>query len=212
VAIELSLLLMKIICIGRNYAAHAKELNNSVEEEPVIFLKPDTALLNNNQDFYLPDFSNDIHYETEVVVKINKAGKHIDEKFAHRYYDSISLGIDFTARDLQSMLKAKGLPWERAKAFDGSAVIGSFLPLADVGMMSDLNFSMNLNGQQVQSANTSEMVFSVDKVIAFVSRFITLKTGDLIYTGTPQGVGKVNVGDNLVGFLGDKELFNFKVK
>ena len=203
---------MKIICVGRNYAAHAKELNNSVEEEPVIFLKPDTALLNNNQDFYLPDFSTDIHYETEVVVKINKAGKHIDEKFAHRYYDSISLGIDFTARDLQSMLKAKGLPWERAKAFDGSAVIGSFLPLADVGMMSDLNFSMNLNGQQVQSANTSEMVFSVDKVIAFVSRFITLKTGDLIYTGTPQGVGKVNVGDNLVGFLGDKELFNFKVK
>ena len=203
---------MKIICVGRNYAAHAKELNNSVEEEPVIFLKPDTALLNNNQDFYLPDFSNDIHYETEVVVKINKAGKHIDEKFAHRYYDSISLGIDFTARDLQSMLKAKGLPWERAKAFDGSAVIGSFLPLADVGMMSDLNFSMNLNGQQVQSANTSEMVFSVDKVIAFVSRFITLKTGDIIYTGTPQGVGKVNVGDNLVGFLGDKELFNFKVK
>ena len=203
---------MKIICVGRNYAAHAKELNNAVEEEPVIFLKPDTALLSNNQDFYLPDFSNDIHYETELVVKINKAGKHIDEKFAHRYYDSISLGIDFTARDLQSMLKAKGLPWERAKAFDGSAVIGSFLPLADVGMMSDLNFSMNLNGQQVQSANTSEMVFSVDKVIAFVSRFITLKTGDLIYTGTPQGVGKVNVGDNLVGFLGDKELFNFKVK
>ncbi len=203
---------MKIICVGRNYAAHAKELNNSVEEEPVIFLKPDTALLNNNQDFYLPDFSNDIHYETEVVVKINKAGKHIDEKFAHRYYDSISLGIDFTARDLQSMLKAKGLPWERAKAFDGSAVIGSFLPLADIGMISDLSFSMNLNGQQVQSANTSEMVFSVDKVIAFVSRFITLKTGDLIYTGTPQGVGKVNVGDNLVGFLGDKELFNFKVK
>jgi 2-keto-4-pentenoate hydratase/2-oxohepta-3-ene-1,7-dioic acid hydratase in catechol pathway len=203
---------MKIICVGRNYAAHAKELNNAVEEEPVIFLKPDTALLSNNQDFYLPDFSNDIHYETEVVVKINKAGKHIDEKFAHRYYDSISLGIDFTARDLQSMLKAKGLPWERAKAFDGSAVIGSFLPLADVGMMSDLNFSMNLNGQQVQSANTSEMVFSVDKVIAFVSRFITLKTGDLIYTGTPQGVGKVNVGDNLVGFLGDKELFNFMVK
>jgi 2-keto-4-pentenoate hydratase/2-oxohepta-3-ene-1,7-dioic acid hydratase in catechol pathway len=203
---------MKIICVGRNYAAHAKELNNAVEEEPVIFLKPDTALLNNNQDFYLPDFSNDIHYETEVVVKINKAGKHIDEKFAHRYYDSISLGIDFTARDLQSMLKAKGLPWERAKAFDGSAVIGSFLPLADVGMISDLSFSMNLNGQKVQSANTSEMVFSVDKVIAFVSRFITLKTGDLIYTGTPQGVGKVNVGDNLVGFLGDKEMFNFKVK
>jgi acylpyruvate hydrolase len=203
---------MKIICVGRNYAAHAKELNNAVEEEPVIFLKPDTALLNNNQDFYLPDFSNDIHYETEVVVKINKAGKHIDEKFAHRYYDSVSLGIDFTARDLQSMLKAKGLPWERAKAFDGSAVIGSFLPLADVGMITDLNFSMSLNGQKVQSANTSEMVFSVDKVIAFVSRFITLKTGDLIYTGTPQGVGKVNVGDNLVGFLGEKELLNFKVK
>jgi 2-keto-4-pentenoate hydratase/2-oxohepta-3-ene-1,7-dioic acid hydratase in catechol pathway len=203
---------MKIICVGRNYAAHAKELNNAVEEEPVIFLKPDTALLNNNQDFYLPDFSNDIHYETEVVVKINKAGKHIDEKFAHRYYDSVSLGIDFTARDLQTMLKAKGLPWERAKAFDGSAVIGSFLPLADVGMISDLSFLMNLNGQKVQSANTSEMVFSVDKVIAFVSRFITLKTGDLIYTGTPQGVGKVNVGDNLVGFLGDKEMFNFNVK
>lgn len=203
---------MKIICVGRNYAAHAKELNNAVEEEPVIFLKPDTALLNNNQDFYLPDFSNDIHYEAEVVVKINKPGKHIDEKFANRYYDSVSVGVDFTARDLQSMLKAKGLPWERAKAFDGSAVIGSFLPLADVGNIADLDFSMNLNGQKVQSANTSEMVFSVDKVIAFVSRFITLKTGDLIYTGTPQGVGKVNLGDHLVGFLGDKELFNFKIK
>lgn len=203
---------MKIICVGRNYAAHAKELNNAVEEEPVIFLKPDTALLSNNQDFYLPDFSNDIHYETEVVVKISKPGKHIDEKFAHRYYETVSVGIDFTARDLQSMLKAKGLPWERAKAFDGSAVIGSFLPLADVGKMTDLNFSMDLNGQKVQAANTAEMVFSVDKVIAFVSRFITLKTGDLIYTGTPQGVGKVAVGDHLVGFLGDKELFNFRVK
>ena len=203
---------MKIICVGRNYAAHAKELNNAVEEEPVIFLKPDTALLSNNQDFYLPDFSNDIHYEAEVVVKINKPGKHIDEKFANRYYDSISVGVDFTARDLQSMLKAKGLPWERAKAFDGSAVIGSFLPLAEVGSIAALDFSMNLNGQKVQSANTSEMVFSVDKVIAFVSRFITLKTGDLIYTGTPQGVGKVNVGDHLIGFLGNQELFNFKVK
>jgi 2-keto-4-pentenoate hydratase/2-oxohepta-3-ene-1,7-dioic acid hydratase in catechol pathway len=203
---------MKIICVGRNYAAHAKELNNAVEEEPVIFLKPDTALLNNNQDFYLPDFSNEIHYETEVVVKINKPGKHIDEKFAHRYYDSVSVGIDFTARDLQSILKAKGLPWERAKAFDGSAVIGSFLPLADAGIISDLNFFMEHNGQKVQEANTSEMVFSVDKVIAFVSRFITLKTGDLIYTGTPQGVGKVSAGDHLIGYLGTKELFNFKVK
>jgi 2-keto-4-pentenoate hydratase/2-oxohepta-3-ene-1,7-dioic acid hydratase in catechol pathway len=203
---------MKIICVGRNYAAHAKELNNAVEEEPVIFLKPDTALLNNNQDFYLPDFSNEIHYETEVVVKINKPGKHIDEKFAHRYYDSVSVGIDFTARDLQSILKAKGLPWERAKAFDGSAVIGSFLPLADAGIISNLNFSMELNGQKVQEANTSEMVFSVDKVIAFVSRFITLKTGDLIYTGTPQGVGKVSAGDHLIGYLGTKELFSFKVK
>jgi 2-keto-4-pentenoate hydratase/2-oxohepta-3-ene-1,7-dioic acid hydratase in catechol pathway len=203
---------MKIICVGRNYAAHAKELNNAVEEEPVIFLKPDTALLNNNQDFYLPDFSNEIHYETEVVVKINKPGKHIDEKFAHRYYDSVSVGIDFTARDLQSILKAKGLPWERAKAFDASSVIGSFLPLADAGIISNLNFSMELNGQKVQAANTSEMVFSVDKVIAFVSRFITLKTGDLIYTGTPQGVGKVSAGDHLIGYLGTKELFNFKVK
>ena len=203
---------MKIICVGRNYAAHAKELNNAVEEEPVIFLKPDTSLLSNNQDFYLPDFSTDIHYEAEVVVKINKPGKHIDEKFAHRYYDAVSVGVDFTARDLQAMLKAKGLPWERAKAFDGSAIIGSFLPLADVGNISDLNFSMSLNGQKVQSANTSEMVFSVDKVIAFVSRFITLKTGDLIYTGTPQGVGKVSVGDHLIGYLGEVELFNFKVK
>lgn len=203
---------MKIICVGRNYAAHAKELNNAVEEEPVIFLKPDTSLLSNNQDFYLPDFSTDIHYETEVVVKINKPGKHIDEKFAHRYYDSVSVGVDFTARDLQAMLKSKGLPWERAKAFDGSAVIGSFLPLADVGNISDLNFSMSLNGQKVQSANTSEMVFSVDNVIAFVSRFITLKTGDLIYTGTPLGVGKVSVGDHLIGYLGENELFNFKVK
>jgi 2-keto-4-pentenoate hydratase/2-oxohepta-3-ene-1,7-dioic acid hydratase in catechol pathway len=203
---------MKIICVGRNYAAHAKELNNALEEEPVIFLKPDTALLNNNQDFYLPDFSNEIHYETEVVVKINKPGKHIDEKFAHRYYDSVSVGIDFTARDLQSILKAKGLPWERAKAFVCSALFGSFLPLADAVIISNLNFSMELNGQKVQEANTSEMVFSVDKVIAFVSRFITLKTGDLIYTGTPQGVGKVSAGDHLIGYLGTKELFNFKVK
>ena len=170
---------MKIICVGRNYAAHAKELNNAVEEEPVIFLKPDTALLNNNQDFYLPDFSKDIHYETEVVVKIIKAGKHIDEKFAHRYYDSISLGVDFTARDLQSVLKSKGLPWERAKSFDGSAVIGRFISLADAGAIQNLNFSMELNGQQVQAANTSEMIFSVDKVISFVSRFITLKTGEI---------------------------------
>ena len=170
---------MKIICVGRNYAAHAKELNNAVEEEPVIFLKPDTALLNNNQDFYLPDFSKDIHYETELVVKIAKAGKHIDEKFAHRYYDSISLGVDFTARDLQSVLKSKGLPWERAKSFDGSAVIGRFISLADAGAIQNLNFSMELNGQQVQAANTSEMIFSVDKVISFVSRFITLKTGEI---------------------------------
>ncbi len=203
---------MKIICVGRNYAAHAKELNNAVEEEPVIFLKPDSALLNNNKDFYLPDFSNDIHYETEIVVRINKAVKHIEEQFSHRYYDSVSVGVDFTARDLQTILKSKGLPWERAKAFDGSAVIGSFVPLADVGIISDLNFSMKLNGQTVQSANSSEMVFSVDKVISFVSRFITLKTGDLIFTGTPQGVGPVKAGDQLMGFIGDRELFNFKVK
>ena len=203
---------MKIICVGRNYAAHAKELNNAVEEEPVIFLKPDTALLNNNQDFYLPDFSKDIHYETEVVVKIIKAGKHIDEKFAHRYYDSISLGVDFTARDLQSVLKSKGLPWERAKSFDGSAVIGRFISLADAGAIQNLNFSMELNGQQVQAANTSEMIFSVDKVISFVSRFITLKTGDLIFTGTPQGVGPVKADDRLVGRLGEYEMFNFQVR
>ncbi|MFM7016023.1 MAG: fumarylacetoacetate hydrolase family protein [Bacteroidota bacterium] len=203
---------MKIICVGRNYAAHAKELNNAVEEEPVIFLKPDTALLTNNQDFYLPDFSNDIHYETELVVKICKAGKHIDEQFANRYYDAISVGIDFTARDLQSVLKSKGLPWERAKAFDHSAVIGRFLPLAEAGSVNDLTFSMKLNGQKVQEGHTNEMVFSVDKVIAFVSRFITLKTGDLIYTGTPQGVGPVKAGDRLEGFLGDQELFNFSIK
>lgn len=203
---------MKIICVGRNYAAHAKELNNAVEEEPVIFLKPDTALLTNNQDFYLPDFSNDIHYEAELVVRISKPGKHIEEQFANRYYDTVTVGVDFTARDLQSTLKSKGLPWERAKAFDGSAVLGNYKLLSEVGSIDNLSFSMNLNGQKVQDGNTGDMVFSVNKIIAFVSKFITLKTGDLIYTGTPQGVGPVKAGDHLTGFLGQTEVFSFFVK
>lgn len=201
---------MKIICIGRNYADHAKELNNAVPEKPVWFMKPDTALLKDNQPFYLPDFTTDLHYECEVVLRICKAGKHIGEEFAAQYFNQISLGIDFTARDIQEEKKKKGLPWEEAKAFDGSAVLGQLLPAAEYRF--PFEFTLEKNGETVQHGNTSDMLFSPAKVISYVSKFVTLKVGDLIYTGTPAGVGKVNIGDRLTGKIGQQVLFDFQIK
>lgn len=203
---------MKIICIGRNYANHAKELNNEVPDEPVIFLKPETALLLKKHPFFIPDFSQDVHYECELVVKINRLGKHIAPQFAHKYYSEVTVGIDFTARDLQAKLKAKGLPWERAKAFDGSAVVGSFVELERAGSIQDLHFSLQKNGETVQNGHTANMLFSVDEIISYVSRYFTLKIGDLIFTGTPAGVGQVMAKDNLIGKLGQLELFKINVK
>jgi acylpyruvate hydrolase len=203
---------MKIIAIGRNYAEHAKELNNPVPGVPVIFMKPDTALLKENKPFYHPDFSEDIHYECEVVLKISKEGKHISEKFAPNYFEEIALGIDFTARDLQSKLKEKGLPWELAKGFDGSAPVSNFLPKSQFTDLHNLNFKLDINGQPKQQGNTSYMLFSFEYIIAFVSKYITLKKGDLIFTGTPQGVGKVNIGDKLEGYIEDIKLLDFYVK
>lgn len=201
---------MKIICIGRNYADHAKELNNALPEEPVFFMKPDTALLRNNDPFFLPDFSQDVHHEIELVLRICKAGKHIEPEFASAYYNEITAGIDFTARDVQQQLKQKGLPWEKAKAFDGSAVTGTFLPFAD--MPENIAFSLEKNGQTVQSGLSSDMIFSFNEIISFVSRFVTLKVGDLIYTGTPAGVSAVQIGDTLAGKLGSTEVFRFAVR
>jgi len=203
---------MKIICIGRNYVNHAKELNNDVPTEPVIFIKPDTALLRNNDPFYLPDFSNEIHYEVEVVVKINKIGKHIAKEFAYRYYDEIGLGIDFTARDLQAKLKQKGLPWEKAKAFDHSAAISpTFIKKQELDL-NNMSFSLKKNNKTVQKGNTNDMIFSIDSIIEHISKFFTLKIGDLIFTGTPAGVGKVNMNDKLHGFIEDKLLLAFLIK
>lgn len=202
---------MKIICIGRNYVDHVKELQNEIPAEPVVFLKPDTAYLKNGQDFYYPDFTSDLHYEAEIVLRINKAGKHIDEKFARRYFDAMSIGIDFTARDLQNQLKAKGLPWERAKAFDYSAPLGDLVNPADYDL-DNLNFRLDLNGQTVQQGNTGLMMYSFNKIIAYVSKFFTLKKGDLIYTGTPAGVGPVKIGDTLQAFIEDKKLLEFTIK
>jgi len=203
---------MKIIAIGRNYAEHAKELNNPVPTVPVIFMKPDTALLKDNKPFYHPDFSSDIHHEIEIVLKVCKEGKHISEKFAANYYDEIGLGIDFTARDIQSRHKEKGLPWELAKAFDGSAPISNFIPKAKFEDLYQLNFKLDINGETRQTGNTSMLLFSFEQIIAFVSQYITLKKGDLIFTGTPAGVGKVNVGDRLEGYLEDDKLLDFCVK
>lgn len=203
---------MKIICIGRNYAAHAQELNNAIPTEPVIFLKPETAILLKRHPFFIPDFSADVHYECEVVVRINRLGKHIEERFAHKYYDEISLGIDFTARDLQEKLKAKGLPWERAKAFDGSAVVGKFMPKSSFKALESLDFKLHKNGEAVQRGNTSDMIYSIDQIIAFASQYFTLKIGDLIFTGTPQGVGKVAPDDVLEGFIGENSIFKINVK
>lgn len=203
---------MKIICIGRNYAAHIAELQNERPEEPVIFIKPDSSVLPKQQDFYIPDFSNDIHYEVEVLVKIKKVGKHITEEFAPTYYDEIGLGIDFTARDLQSKLKEKGLPWEKAKGFDGAAVIGEWLPKSLFANVNDLHFKLLKNEEVVQNGHTKLMLWKIDEIIAYVSTFFMLKKGDIIFTGTPAGVGKVSPNDYLSGYLENKELFNVKIK
>lgn len=203
---------MKIIAIGRNYIAHAKELNNDVPTKPIIFLKPDTAVLKDNKPFYLPDFSSDIHFELEVVLKICKVGKYIAEKFAASYYDEIGLGIDFTARDIQAELKSKGLPWELAKGFDHSAVVSNFLPKSGFANMNDLHFELQVNKETRQKGHTANVLFSFDSIIAFVSQYITLKKGDLIFTGTPEGVGQVKQGDLLEAWLEGKQLINFAVK
>ena len=202
---------MKIICIGRNYAEHAKELGNEIPESPVIFMKPDTAILKKGTDFYIPEFSNDVHYELEVVLKISKGGKYIQEENADKYYEEIGLGIDFTARDLQSVLKAKGLPWELAKGFDGSAVVSEFYKKEDFDMK-NINFSLKKNKEEVQNGNTSLMIFSPEKIIAFVSQYFTLRVGDLIFTGTPKGVGKVSENDILEAFLEDQKVFDLQIQ
>ncbi len=204
---------MKIICIGRNYSEHAKELGNEAPKEPLFFLKPDSAILPKRVPFYIPDFTNDLHFEVELLVKINKVGKHIEERFANTYYDKIGLGIDFTARDLQQECKTKGLPWEKAKAFDGSAVIGKeFLDKSEFESIQNIPFSLNKNGEQVQLGNSQDMIFSIDRIVSYVSQFFTLKIGDIIYTGTPSGVGPVKIGDKLEGFIGDKQLITLDIK
>lgn len=203
---------MKIICIGRNYAEHAKELNNVIPTEPVFFMKPDTALLKDGEPFYYPDITKDLHHEIEIVIKINKVGKHIDEEFAHKYYDDIGLGIDFTARDLQAECKAKGLPWEKAKAFDNSAPIGKFISKDKLGDLSKIEFELKINGQSRQVGNTKDLLFSFDQIISYVSKYVTLKVGDLIYTGTPSGVGAVEIGDKMQGYIKGDLFLDFEVK
>lgn len=203
---------MKIICIGRNYTKHIEELNNERPDEPVVFMKPDSAILLKQHPFVIPEFSEDIHHELEVIVKINKVGKYIEPKFAHKYYDEISVGIDFTARDLQQKLKDKGLPWEKAKAFDGSAVIGDFVSKSDFKSLDNLNFEMTNNGITVQKGNTSFMLWKIDELIAYVSQFFTLKIGDIIFTGTPEGVAVVRPDDVLEGYLEGNKLFRIQVK
>ncbi|WP_053977450.1 fumarylacetoacetate hydrolase family protein [Mangrovimonas xylaniphaga] len=203
---------MKLICIGRNYTEHIEELENERPEEPVVFLKPDTAILLKKQPFFIPDFSNDVHHEVEVLVRINKVGKYIDKKFAHKYYDQIGLGIDFTARDLQAKLKAKGLPWEKAKSFDGAAVIGNWLPKTNFEDVNNINFTLEKNDELVQQGNTNLMLWKIDEIIEYVSKYFTLKIGDIIFTGTPAGVGKVNANDKLVGAIEGTPLFSITVK
>ncbi len=207
-----SLKKMKIICIGRNYTKHIEELKNERPDEPVVFMKPDSAILLKQHPFVIPEFSEDIHHELEVIVKINKVGKYIEPKFAHKYYDEISVGIDFTARDLQQKLKDKGLPWEKAKAFDGSAVIGDFVSKNDFKSLDNINFELTNNGVTVQKGNTSFMLWKIDELIAYVSQFFTLKIGDIIFTGTPEGVAIVRPDDVLEGFLEGNKLFRIQVK
>lgn len=203
---------MKIICVGRNYADHARELKNQIPEEPVLFMKPDTALLAKGQDFYLPGFSNEIHYEAEVVVRIDKMGKHISEKFAPKYYSQISLGLDFTARDLQSDLKNKGLPWEKAKAFDGSAYLGEFINKSELPPLSELPFTLKRNNSIAQQGHTGQMLFSINRLVSAVSQYFTLKVGDLLFTGTPAGVAALSKGDFLELFVNDRLVGELLVK
>ena len=202
---------MKIICIGRNYVEHARELNNEIPTEPVFFMKPDTALLQQGKPFFIPSFSNDIHYEAELVLRISKEGKNILEEFASRYYDSVAVGIDFTARDIQQRQKEKGLPWEPAKAFDGSAAVGRFLGLRDIQDQA-LPFTLELNGLRKQTGSTALMIFSFDKIVSFVSRYITLRKGDLVFTGTPKGVGRVSAGDSITCSLCDQESLKLDIR
>lgn len=204
---------MKIICIGRNYSEHIAELNNEKPVDPVIFMKPETAVLLKKQPFFIPEFSDDIHYEVELLVRINKVGKHIQEKFAHKYYNEIGLGIDFTARDLQQKLKEKGLPWEKAKGFDGSAVVGEkWIDKNSIENLNNINFSLLRNDVAVQSGNTSDMMWKIDGIISYISQFFTLKIGDIIFTGTPKGVGRVEVNDKLTGFIEEEQIFSIQVK
>lgn len=201
---------MKIFCIGRNYVAHAKELNNDVPSSPMVFMKPSTALLQDNKPFYYPSFSNDIHYEVELVLKIKKHGKHIEKQFAHLYYDQIGLGIDFTARDIQSELKKKGHPWEIAKSFDSSAVISTFQSIEE--LPKEIPFTLQKNGELVQDGNSNRMIFDFDTIISYISKRFTLQIGDLIYTGTPAGVGPIQIGDRLEGFIAEKSVFHVEIK
>ena len=203
---------MKIICIGRNYTEHIAELENEKPADPVIFMKSDTSILLKKQPFFIPDFSKEIHHEVEILVKINKLGKYIDQKFAHKYYNEISVGIDFTARDLQSKLKAKGLPWEKAKAFDGSAVVGKWMSKDQFEDINNLNFKLEKDNEIVQQGNTKQMLWKIDELIAYVSQYFTLKIGDIIFTGTPAGVGKVNANERLTGYLEEQQLFSILVK
>ncbi len=203
---------MKIICIGRNYVNHAKELGNAVPKEPIFFLKPDTAILPKKNPFVYPSFTKDVHHEVEIVVRINRLGKHIEEKFAHKYYNEIGVGVDFTARDIQQQCKENGMPWEKAKAFDGSAPISPFYTLDNYKDVNNLNFSLQINGETQQAGNTKDMLFNIDSIIAYVSQFFTLKIGDLIFTGTPEGVGPVNINDKIDCFIEDKKLLSFNVK
>ena len=203
---------MKLICIGRNYSNHIKELHNEKPSEPVVFLKPDTAILLKKQPFFIPDFSNNVQHEVELLVKINRVGKYISSKFAHKYYEHIGLGIDFTARDVQQTLKQKGLSWEKAKAFDGSAVVGKWVPKTNFQDLNNISFSLKRNDELVQSGNTQNMLWRIDELIAYVSQFFTLKIGDIIFTGTPAGVGPVQADDMLTGFIENEEFFKIKVK
>jgi len=203
---------VKIICIGRNYAAHAKELNNPVPKEPLFFIKPDSAILRNNDDFYLPEFSNYVHYEAEIYVRIHKKGKNIQEKFAHKYYNEIGIGIDITARDIQAVCKQEGLPWEKAKGFDGSAPMSKLLPLSDFENVNAINFELHINGKVVQKGFTGDMLFNVNQIIAEASKYFMFKIGDVIFTGTPAGVGKLNTDDHLEAFIEGRKMMDFYIR
>lgn len=203
---------MKIICAGRNYTDHIEELDNFKPKNPVLFLKPDSAIILKNKPFFIPDFSKDIHYELEIIVKISRIGKHIQQKFSHKYYDFIGLGLDFTARDLQTDLKSKGLPWEKSKAFDGSCFISKWIDKHKFDNINNINFNLNKNGKTVQNSNSKLMLWKIDELISYISTYFTLKIGDVIFTGTPAGVGKVSIGDKLEGFIESGKIFDLKIK